>query len=573
MPSFVNVSGTQRTVIQPWVKIGSTWRQAIFMYTNVNGTWRQGYAANVEDNFNRADSTTLGTSSNYVATWTNQRQTWALVSNQATAAADPTTYPLATVPAPRQITDYELHIDNIDGAGTGLAWWVTDRNNWWAAVTDVVTAVTWSCPQGGVLSGTTCNRDDSYSASTHAGGTNYSAASYNGGGYPNYGSCTSTVITTNKPAAYYTYTGQPTYSAAYYTPSSVIACALTVHPATSATYSCPDGSTGATYSWTVPGTSGSYYANSRSQCVAYCTGGRASWNGFSGTCNYTCPSVSGTSPCTQTSSGSAAYSSCDGPSTRGYACAYIGAGTCREVQTYTPATTSCSSGSYYGAGALTDYPAAGCYTYTASACPAGYTDLGSGYCQAGVPNYCANGSCTTSDASGYCQGNYQAPSCSCPSGGSPVGWDGSTSGSCQTCAQNYGPYLYCPNGGSLAGSTCQLTTTYAATGAFTTTNYVKLIKSVSSAISTVNTYTAGVTSATSTDPAYTYANDTRIQSLKVITSNNTITMTAYQSPGQTGTNNQFTYTATTPTKTVTAGIIKAPATVTQGSTVDNFLLK
>jgi hypothetical protein len=581
VPSFVNVSGTQRTVIQPWVKVGTTWRQAIFMYTKVNGTWRQGYAANVEDNFNRADAATLGTSSNYVATWTNLRQTWAIVSNQATASADPTTYPLATVSAPRQISDYELHIDNVDGAGTGLAWWVTNLNNWWAAVTDISSTVTWSCPQGGVVSGTTCNRDDSYSAPTHAAYTTYSSGSYSpaGSSTPYYGQCQSTLVTITKPAAYYTYVGQPTTTPDTYVPASVIACATTPHSGTSAQYSCPDGTNRASYTVTTPGTGGSFYANSRSDCVAPCTGGTASWNGFQGVCAYSCPSTTSTVYCTLTQAATSSYTTCEGPSTRGYACAYNSFGQCREVQTFTAGSTSCATGTNYPSGPPDNSgQQSGCYTYTPSQCPSGYTDLGSGYCQKGVPNACPNGgSCNAPDSSGSCYGpttSYPA-SCACPSGYSLTGWDGTQSGcaSGTVCQQYHSSYLYCPNGGSLSGSTCQLTTTYAATGAFTTTNYVKLITAAAGTISTVNTYTAGATSATSTDPAYTYANTTRIQSLKVITSNNTITITAYQNPGQTGTNNQFTYTATTPTKTITAGIIKTPATSSQGSTVDNFLLK
>jgi hypothetical protein len=572
VPSYIKVSGTPRTVIAPSVKIGSTWHQAIFIYTKVNGTWRQGFAANVEDTFNRADQTGLGTTSNFVTTWTAQRQVWNIVSNQATTAADPTTYPLATVASPRQITDYELHIDNINGAGTGVAFWVTDLNNWWGAVTNTVSSVTYACPQGGVLSNTTCNRDDSYPAVTHPGGTNYSAASYNGGGYPNYGACSNTVVTINKPRAYYTYTGQPTTTSAYYVPSSVIACALTHHDATSTQYSCPDGSNRASYSVTSQGSSTSFYTTSCSNCVAPTGGSKSCFYIAQATynCILTYPATTNTVYCTVVSYGTAAYNSCEGPSVRGYACS---GSPCREVQTYYPATTTCASGSYYGAGVLTDYPAAGCYTYTPSACPSGYTDLGSGYCQAGVPNYCANGSCTTSDASGYCQGNYVAPSCTCPSGGSPVGWDGSTPSTCTTCAANYGPYLYCPNGGSLAGSTCQLTTTYAATGTFTYTNQVKLLRSISSTVSTVQTYVAGASTSTSTDPAYTFTNDTRIKSLKVVTSNNTVAVTAYQNAGQTGTNNAYSYTATSPTKTMYAGILKAPADYVQGSTVDNFLLK
>lgn len=592
MPSYIKVSGNQRTIIAPFVKVAGTWRQAIFIYTKINGTWRQGFAANVEDDFNRADQTPLGTVSNFVTSWTALRQTWSIFSNQARTTNDASTYPLAVVAYPRQTTDYEINLDVVTGAGAGVSFWATDSQNWWGATTNTTYSATYACPAGGTLSGTTCSRDDSYTAPFTTATTNYSAGSYSAGGSytPNYGSCTSTISTVLKTGGYYSYNGGETYTSGgtVCDPPSVGACALTFVPAQPAVYSCPDGSNRASYTVTSGTEAYSYYTPNCGSCVPDrpgCSRGCSYVSSGLYNCRQTCSGTTSTVYCTLVQAGSSATSVCEGPSNRGYSCARNGAGQCREIQscTTTPSGWTCPSGGTYfstdpngggfGGGSA---QGAGCYTYVPLQCPSGYSDIGGGYCQRGIPNYCANGSCTTSDASGTCLGptvNVPA-SCSCPSGYSSS-WSG-TQADCArgtVCSIYYPPERYCPNGGNLSGTMCLKTTLYAATGTFTYQNSVKVLRAIAGSVSTMQTFNAGSSVDTSTDPLYTFTNASRIGSLRVTTANNTVTLVSYTGAQQTGTSNTFTYTATSPTKTMYAGILVGPADHNAGATVDNFLLK
>lgn len=177
MPGSIKVSGTQRTIAAPYVKVAGTWRPAAVGYVKVAGTWRQWYASSIIDNFNRADSTPLGTTSNGVTSWTSTSGTWSVASNQATSSTSVSSYPIATVSNPLGTSNYELGIDIPTGAGQGVAFWVTDSANWWAVVTDIVTTNNYSCPSGGVVSGSDCVVTSTYNA--------YSS-SYNCGQYYSY---------------------------------------------------------------------------------------------------------------------------------------------------------------------------------------------------------------------------------------------------------------------------------------------------------------------------------------------------------------------------------------------------
>lgn len=163
MPGSVKISGAQRTVAAPYVKVNGTWRTASIAYTKVAGTWRQWYAASITDDFNRADASSLGTVSNGVTSWTNTRGTWAIVSNAAVGSG---TTPLASVTNPLQSSNYELKLDLPSGSGSGLAFWVTDADNWYGVVSGATSTTTYSCPNGGTLSGTTCSGASTYAASS-----------------------------------------------------------------------------------------------------------------------------------------------------------------------------------------------------------------------------------------------------------------------------------------------------------------------------------------------------------------------------------------------------------------------
>ena len=150
---------------------------------------------------------------------------------------------------------------------------------------------------------------------------------------------------------------------------------------------------------------------------------------------------------------------------------------------------------------------------------------------------------------------------SCPSGGTLSGTTciktcsgcgTSGSDSCHSCTG-----YTCNSGDSLNGSTCTHTSTYSATNSPTYTYSTNVIKSVSGVVSTVASYT----------------HSAAVRSLKITTSNNSVTVAAYASSGQTSQLNSNVYTATSPSTTAVAGMVLSPASSSQGLTLDNFYLK
>jgi hypothetical protein len=166
LPGSIKVSGSQRTVASPYVKVSGSWRQAAAGYIKVAGSWRVWHSADISDDFNRLNSATLGTASNGIAQWTTLRGSWGVLSSQASSTTDATSGALATTPLIKPVPNYDITLDIPNGAGVGAAFWVTDQNNWWAAITYQTSSTSYSCPSGGTLSGTTCNTSSSYGAST-----------------------------------------------------------------------------------------------------------------------------------------------------------------------------------------------------------------------------------------------------------------------------------------------------------------------------------------------------------------------------------------------------------------------
>jgi hypothetical protein len=162
MPGSIKVSGAYRTIAAPYAKVSGTWRAVSVAYVKVEGTWRQWYAANITDNFDRSDASSLGTVSNGVTSWENVTGTWEVVSNRAQASTG--TYPVAKVNNPLGSADYELKLDTPSGNGSGLAFWVTNTNNWYGVTTETSSSTSYSCPSGGTLSGTTCTVSSNYTA-------------------------------------------------------------------------------------------------------------------------------------------------------------------------------------------------------------------------------------------------------------------------------------------------------------------------------------------------------------------------------------------------------------------------
>ena len=115
------------------------------------------------DSFTRTDnpSTLQGTGTK---SWKNTRGTWAILSNKASTATAPATYPLASINAGSTYATAKIGYGTASKHGWGVAFWLADNANWYGAVTDrtyVQTsyqAASYSCPSGGTYcgNGSTC---------------------------------------------------------------------------------------------------------------------------------------------------------------------------------------------------------------------------------------------------------------------------------------------------------------------------------------------------------------------------------------------------------------------------------
>jgi len=167
VPGFLKVDDSQKPIAVPYLKESGTWKPIAIGYIKVEGTWRIWYTAEVVDDFNRADSSTLGTASDDFSEWENLAGTWE-VSNNAAETAGTEGPHLAAVQMYKATTDVIVEADLIDGTGLGAAFWVQDANNWWAAIPGRRTQSNpsfYTCPQGFTLEGDRCRRTTVYTAS------------------------------------------------------------------------------------------------------------------------------------------------------------------------------------------------------------------------------------------------------------------------------------------------------------------------------------------------------------------------------------------------------------------------
>lgn len=108
---------------------------------------------NITDTFNRSNGV-LGTSSDGVSAWSNQRGSFNIVSNMAQGSD---TDSLATVPLNSStITNGQVDMVS-DQGGVGLAFWVTDANSFWGiypSYTSVTNSTTTQSCSGGAIGGT-----------------------------------------------------------------------------------------------------------------------------------------------------------------------------------------------------------------------------------------------------------------------------------------------------------------------------------------------------------------------------------------------------------------------------------
>lgn len=109
------------------------------------------------DAFTRSDSgSAIGAN---VVEWIPERGTWGINSNAVTTSTAAASYPIATFNAGTVAATVKATLPAVRSAGAGVAFWVTDANNWWAAVADKVdlSGAPYNCPSGGsITSGSNC---------------------------------------------------------------------------------------------------------------------------------------------------------------------------------------------------------------------------------------------------------------------------------------------------------------------------------------------------------------------------------------------------------------------------------
>lgn len=158
MPGYIKVDGSQRPVASPYVKVSGVWKPAAVGYVKVNGEWKIWHTAEIVDNFNRANSATLGTASNDFTTWDNLVGTWGISNNAAISGSTAGPH-LASAPLFKATRDVIVEVDLVNGTGLGAAFWVQDAANWWAAIPGRRTQNNpsfFSCPSGFTLTGDRC---------------------------------------------------------------------------------------------------------------------------------------------------------------------------------------------------------------------------------------------------------------------------------------------------------------------------------------------------------------------------------------------------------------------------------
>ena len=134
------------------------------------------------DAFTRSDSgSAIGAN---VVEWIPERGTWGINSNAVTTSTAAASYPIATFNAGTVAATVKATLPAVRSAGAGVAFWVTDANNWWAAVADKVdlSGAPYNCPSGGsITSGSNCQ----YTYGAQGGGP------YTAGGPFAYWACNS----------------------------------------------------------------------------------------------------------------------------------------------------------------------------------------------------------------------------------------------------------------------------------------------------------------------------------------------------------------------------------------------
>ena len=143
MPINAKVNGSWSNGT-PIIKTSNTWSTAKQVFAKVNGTWQTVYTSSISDNFDRANSASLGNVPDTDFTWTQTDGSWSINTNRVESVTSASTYPMIDI---EFNTQNVLVGANINATGTtqssgkygaGIAFWIVDATNWWAAYNDAV---------------------------------------------------------------------------------------------------------------------------------------------------------------------------------------------------------------------------------------------------------------------------------------------------------------------------------------------------------------------------------------------------------------------------------------------------
>lgn len=252
--------------------------------------------ATTADDFNRANSTDITAAGKK---WTETSGDWAITSNQLTTSTAASSYPIATLRT--NTKNATVKVDRANGDGWGVAFWVVDQNNWFAANTEM----TQSSTQNAATSGS--YQQTQFIGNTCSGGKSYNGVStgtYSASNWPEYGGTCYDVVCTS-------YTGGTPATYEWRTPSGLYCYQDGIHCGGSYVlygYTAGDeylcgGTCCCSLVMTDPGTAGTCNASQIQNCCIYLD---ATDSGCPGSCN-------GQSPRPQYQTGTVYYSN---PETR-----------------------------------------------------------------------------------------------------------------------------------------------------------------------------------------------------------------------------------------------------------------
>jgi hypothetical protein len=574
MPGQSKVNGTWRTVSGLSVKVGGQWKTATSAFVKVGGVWKQWFASKVQDAFNRASTATgLGTADSGQV-WTALRGNWR-VSGSNSAISDDAGSSYAIASANLGNTDVSVQAD-VSG-GTGVAFWVTDSGSWWATYpqyTQATSAIVGSCTTSAsfsyyystwntTVSGSSCSGSQSYGTSSpcSGGGTGCvpsgccspvtsSPGSLTCGSYQTgvtLGSCASGCgyqfrefrdVPTSSSYCNYTntaisWTGSP--------PSNC--CPGTSYNETTSTQTsyvisgCGTACSGNVTSYTIPA------------CGTQCSGSVTTGGGGYSYYPAENPNIGGEGCAPGDTRVSNTFSGCI--QNAAFVCCRTGGGGTTTSCSGNCVSTSCSGNCQTST--VTSGRCIGNWITSTTTTQVAYYD-----CHTTSSTSATTYSCGTLQGTSSCSGSASCTGFNCYSGGACGGLNqnqiatgSSCSGGQATCTGSGCTPSGCCSGVSYSGGD--------------TTYYTDLV--IVSSVSGSVVSQSATRLATNTNTNY-----TTVGSVMVSTVGNQITAKAYASAGltsQLGSN--IVITPTSPTKGTSVGIIKAPSSGSQGSTVDNFL--